>query len=118
MSAGTLEQPTTAQPPTKAEAARARAQWHFEVEPDLVAVYRLEAPDETDRDPLKLLVVNPDTIPTGIMPLWFPAAPAAGKPFPILHVEITPAEMDQIRSGGLMLPHSWRIVEEFRPTQG
>jgi hypothetical protein len=118
MSAGTLEQPTTVQPPTKAEAARARAQWHFEVEPDLVAVYRLEAPDETDRDPLKLLVVNPDTIPTGIMPLAFPASSARGFPYALYLIEITPAEMDRVRTGDLPFPQQWGVAEEFLPPAG
>jgi hypothetical protein len=115
MSAGTIHPPPAAHRPSKAEAARARAMSHFEIEPELVAIYRLEAPDETERDPIKLLEVNRDTIPTGIMPLGFPPAPAQGVPYAIYLIEITPDEMDKIRAGDLPLPHGWRIVEEYRP---
>lgn len=102
-----------ARKPTKPEVARMLARLHREIEPEIVAIYRLEAPDETDRDPIKLLEVNQDTIPTGIVPVGFPPRPDRGVPYPLIIVEITPDEFERHRTGRLPLPRDWRIVEEI-----
>jgi hypothetical protein len=101
--------------PSKVEAARVMAELHYAIEPGMVTVFRLEGPGETDRDPIKLLEVNRDTVTAGIMPLGFPPRPARGEPYGTIIVEVTPAEFDQLRSGTLRLPHDWQMVEEIAP---
>jgi len=102
-----------ARKPSKPEFARTLANRHREIEPELIAAYRLEAPDETDRDPIKLLEVNRETIATGIMPLGFPPSPSRGVPYATVIVEITPEEFEQVQAGRLKLPRGWRIAEEI-----
>jgi hypothetical protein len=97
----------------KHEAARKLAQAHYLVEQGLVSVFRLTGPAETEAEPIKLLEVNRDTVPTGIMPLGFDAAPDRGIPFPSIIVEVTPDEYEQIRSGALALPNGWQIGDEI-----
>jgi hypothetical protein len=97
----------------KREAARRLAQAHYLVEPGLVSVFRLAGPAETDAEPIKLLEVNRDTVPTGIMPLGFDAAPERGILYPSVIVEVTPEEYEQIRSGALALPNGWRIGDDI-----
>jgi hypothetical protein len=97
----------------KHEAARRLAQAHYLVEQGLASVYRLVSPVETETEPIKLLEVNRDTVPTGIMPLGFDAAPERGIPYPSVIVEVTPDEYEQIRSGALVLPNGWQIEEEI-----
>ena len=97
----------------KHEAARQLAQAHYLVEQGLVSIFRLVTPTETDAEPVKLLEVNRDTVPTGIMPLGFDAAPERGIPYPSVIIEVTPEEYEQIRSGALALPNGWQIAEEI-----
>lgn len=116
MSMGILD-PTgaPARQPSKVETARNLAQQHYEIEPEMVTIFRLEQPGETDRDPIKLLEVNRETVAAGIMPLGFPPSPAHGERYGTVIVEITPNEFEQLRSGTLTLPHGWRMVEEIPP---
>ncbi len=97
----------------KQEAARKLAQAHYLVEEGLVGVFRIVSKAETDAEPIKLLEVNRDTVPTGIMPLGFDAAPERGIPYPSVIVEVTPEEYRQIQSAVLRLPNGWQIAEEI-----
>jgi hypothetical protein len=99
--------------PDLREATRSLAQAHYLVEPGLVSIFRLIGPAGTEEEPIKLLEVNRDTVPTGIMPLGFDAAPDRGIPYPSIIVEVTPDEYEQIRSGALALPNGWRIGDEI-----
>jgi hypothetical protein len=99
-------------------ATRKLAQAHFLVEEGLINVFRLVSQTETDAEPIKLLEVNRDTVPTGVMPLAFDAAPERGVPYPSVIVEVTPDEYEQIRSATLRLPNGWRIAEEIPNANG
>lgn len=102
----------------KREAARNLARAHFLVETGLVHVFRLVSKNETEAEPIKLLEVNRFTVPTGIMPLRFDAAPARGIPYPSIIVEVTPDEYQQIQTESLKLPEDWQIAEEIPNENG
>lgn len=95
----------------KHEVAKKLALAHYLVEEGLIGVYRLLSPVETEAEPIKLLEVNRNTIPTGIMPLWFGAVPVHGIPYLSVIIEVTPDEFELIRSHQLALPEDWRIAE-------
>lgn len=97
----------------KRQIAQKLAQAHFSVEEGLIRVFRLVCKQEKAGEPIKLLEVNQDTIPTGIMPLHFDAAPARGIPYPSVIVEVTPSEFELIQGDHLKLPHGWQIGEEI-----
>ena len=110
MSTGTME---PANRLSKLEAARDLARRHYEIDLDLVTIFRLEQPGERDEDPIKLLEVNRETVTAGIMPLGFPPSPHRGHLYATIIVEITPEEFEQVWAGSLSLPSSWRIVDEI-----
>ena len=69
----------------KDEIARKLAEMHYQVEPGITQIFLLRgAPraEASKREPIKLLEVNEETIPTGIMPLQFGARPDKGVPYP------------------------------------
>jgi len=95
----------------KVEVARCLAEAHLEMEPEIRRIVRLVSDDENfGREPLKLLEVNADTSPSGIVPIGFsPDLPRI--PFPFVLVEITPGEFEDVSAGRLALPHGWRLDE-------
>ncbi len=92
-------------------AALARA--HYAVEPGLRAIYRLDGPDPHGFR-IKLLEVNEHTIPTGIVPVGFPAHPASGLHFPSVVIEVTPQEYEAIQHKQLSLPAGWEIRDLYK----
>jgi hypothetical protein len=98
--------------PDKTDAARKLAATHYEVEAGITQIFRvIGRPDAEVRpeEPIKLLEVNQYSIPSGIMPLHFDAAPARGIHFPSVIIEVTPKEFDKIQSRELHLPLGWTI---------
>lgn len=55
-------------------------------------------------EPIVLLEVNENTIPSGVLPIQFPAVPSLGFNFPSVIIEVTPEEFDRIQSRELQLP--------------
>jgi len=97
--------------PDKETAARSLAALHYQFEPGMREIYRLLADDQAEQDPdepIKLLEVNKDTIPAGIMPLGFDGVPISGN-YPTVIIEITPAEFDDVRCGKREVPVGWRL---------
>jgi len=96
--------------------ARELAHKHYEIETGLTHVYWINSTVETGRgatEPIKLLEVNENTVPSGIMPLQFGPSPAFGVHYPSVIVEVTPNEFARIRSGELRLPEGWTVGEEI-----
>jgi hypothetical protein len=95
----------------KVEVARYLAEAHLGMEPEIRRIVRLVS-DEEDcgQEPLKLLEVNPDTPPFGIVPLGFAPDPPR-VPFPFVLIEVTPGEFEEVSAGRLALPHGWRLDE-------
>lgn len=100
---------------SKIETANNLAQVHFMNEPKLKHVRLLESIDESDpREPIKLLEVVEGTIERGIEPILFPADPARGIEYPVLIVEISPSEYENIQNNtsGLTV-HGWSVGSEL-----
>lgn len=93
----------------KDEVARLLAEAHRTLEPTISLIVRLLAErEDDDREPVKLLEVNPATSPSGIFPIAFTADPPR-VPYPSVVVEVTEAEFEQISAGTLPLPAGWRL---------
>lgn len=100
----------------KAKAAKELARKHYQVETGLKRIFRVTGPVEDEiapLEPIKLLEVNENTVPSGVMPLGFDPVPAAGIPFPSVIIEVTPTEFEQIRTNELKLPHGWGLSDEI-----
>lgn len=93
----------------KDEVAASLIAWHFRIEPELRAVYRIIATDENAAgEPIKLLEVNAASVETGrVVPFAFGAA--GDITYPSVVAEVTPAEMDAIRQRKIPLPAGWSL---------
>jgi hypothetical protein len=94
------------------EVAKKIAQTHYRIEPGITAIYTIcdNTPNGGLSDaPIRLLEVNANTPPSGILPIQFDPVPASGIPYPSVIVEVTPGEFEKIRRQELPLPHGWAI---------
>lgn len=99
----------------KGEVAKALAEAHRKIEPGINRIVRVIADQEQASDePVKLLEVNPDTSPSGIVPIAFGPDPPR-IPFPSVVIEVTEAEFENIRTGRLPLPDGWRLGDTLYP---
>ena len=101
----------------KENAALSLAQMHFRYEPGMCEIYRLidvDADEQDPSEPIKLLEVNADTFPSGILPLGFDPIPASGN-FPSVIIQVTPAEFHKVQCGELQLPAGWQISQPPLP---
>src|SRR5262245_48800053 len=105
---------------SKSEVARLLAEQHYEIEPGLQGIFclmRTDGAEESPNEPIKLLEVNANTIPAGILPLHFGPSPSQGITYASIIVEVTPDEFEQVRIGALKLPNNWEIGSEIhKPT--
>lgn len=99
------------------EESAALARAHYQVEPGLRAIYRLESADPNDLR-IKLLEVNEQTVPTGIVPVGFPPHPASGLHYPSVVIEVTPQEYEAIQRKQLDLPSSWEVRDAYERPAG
>lgn len=100
--------------PTKDEEALELARTHYQVEPGMTQIFRItgSADDEfRPNEPIKLLDVNENTVPSGIMPIHLGPSPASGRNFPTIIVEVTPDEFQKIQNRQFELPHGWEVGE-------
>jgi hypothetical protein len=100
----------------KDQVAKKLADKHFDLEPGITRIFKLRAEpalEEMSGTPIKLLEVNVDTPPSGIMPLYFGPVPSSGINYPSVIVEVTPDEFEKIQLHELKLPNGWMIGEEF-----
>jgi hypothetical protein len=98
--------------PNLSEEAAALARAHYELEPGLRAIYRLEGPNPNDLR-IKLLEINEQTVPTGVIPVGFPPHPASGLHYPAVVIEVTPQEYEAIRRKELDLPDGWEVRDAY-----
>jgi hypothetical protein len=99
----------------KIEVAKILAERHYQTDPTVIKIFRLKAesldqesqPDE----PIKLLEISTETIPSGIMPLGFEPHPASGIDYSSIIIEVTPEEFDAIQQETLPLPNNWHLGE-------
>lgn len=95
------------------KAARRLAEAHYQTDSGITQIFRLRrAKDQAEvksDEPIKLLEINSNTIPSGIMPLQFDPDLASGVAYPSVIVEITPEEFEALRVGKLKLPNDWKL---------
>lgn len=92
--------------------AKLLAEKHYHIEPSITEIHTIHSgtPSHPPQlEPIKLLEVNPNTVASGILPLWFDAVPASGIPYPSVIIEVTPGEYEQIRRNELKLPDGWLL---------
>jgi hypothetical protein len=107
--------------PNKTDVARRLAETHYQVEAGITQIFQIVGRPEAElrpEEPIKLLEVNQFSIPSGVMPLYFDAAPARGIHFPSVIVEVTPEEFTKIRSQELKLPEGWTLGDLFPKSDG
>ena len=105
----------------KAVVAREMAQQHFQIEPGLMSILQCtgnSAVESSPTEPIKLLEVNNDTVPVGVIPLHFGPLPRNGIFFPSVIIEITPDEFQRIESSELSLPDGWNSRNAIPKTAG
>jgi hypothetical protein len=98
--------------PTKDEAARELARKHYQIETGMTQIFRITGPADVEfrpTEPIKLLEVNENTVPSGVVPIQFGPSPAAGLNYSSIIVEVTPDEFQRIRNQQLKLPHGWEV---------
>jgi len=98
--------------PTKDEEATVLARKHYELEAGLTQVFRITGTAELELrpvEPIKLLEVNENTVPSGIMPIQFGPSPASGFYYPSIILEVTPDEFQRIQNQELKLPNGWKV---------
>lgn len=96
----------------KEEVRKKLARAHYTFEPGITQIFAIwgtPAYEALPSEPIKLLEVNQNTIPSGIMPLGFDPAPASGIPFSSIIIEVTPEELEKIQRQELALPHGWTL---------
>ncbi|MDQ2799408.1 MAG: hypothetical protein M3Y13_07170 [Armatimonadota bacterium] len=99
---------------TKDEVTVELAEAHYSMDNGLRAIYRLLGDDEDDaQEPIKLLEINEDTIPAGIIPLYFRVRPTRNVFYSYVIVEIKPEEFEQLQQGRLELPDGWKPGELY-----
>ena len=100
----------------KDEVAKRLARKHYDIEPGITRIFKLRDKPELESltsAPIKLLEINADSAPSGIMPLYFGPVPGSDIPYPTVIVEVTHDEFDRIRLQELKLPDGWTIDEEY-----
>jgi hypothetical protein len=99
---------SAAMPITKEEAARVLAEAHFGIEDGLERVFIIRAGIDDPREPIKLLEVNANTVPTGSIEA-IPFSPSKDIPFVTEIAEISPEEFSRLERGELALPQGWTL---------
>jgi len=96
---------------TKDQVARELARAHADLEQAVRKIIRIVSIDRENRpdEPIKLLEINIDTVPVGIMPIAF--TPSEDVPYASIVIEITPSEFNQLQKQKLKLPEAWQISD-------
>jgi hypothetical protein len=97
--------------PSKKEAADNLIDWHFQVEPELLEVYRIASDnEEAPEEPIKLLEINAATPASGSVDA-FSFAPSADTPYRTVVAEITPEEFERLKRNEIKLPAGWSLAK-------
>ncbi len=98
--------------PDKDAVAATLARRHYQVEAGVTHIFRVTGKanaEERPGEPIKLLEVNENTVPAGILPLGFDPVPAQGILYPAVIIEVTPDEYEKIKARKLKLPNGWKV---------
>ncbi len=95
---------------TKQDIAQELAAAHSGSEDSVIRILRLTSErEDQDDEPIKLLEVNVETVPSGVMPVYF--GPTDDVPFASVAVELTGSEYTALRANELELPDNWKLGE-------
>lgn len=98
--------------PTKDEVIPGLVKWHFQVDPEMVKVYRFLSSNEDDpHEPIKFLEVSPDTPASGSV-MTFTFGGTVDVPYRTTVATITPDEMEQVQRNEIPLPPGWNWDEK------
>jgi len=100
----------------KIETANRLAQYHFNAEPNLRAIFVLEPLGSDDDDePVKLLEVVDGSVAKDIFAIGFAPDASAGIPYRSVVVEVSPNELPQLQHRGFVdiRGRKWKIGEEL-----
>lgn len=100
----------------KDETAQMIADQHFDLEPEMVHIFRLVSSPEVESresEPIKFLEVNGGTVSAGILPLHFGPMPNIGVHYSTIIISVTPEEFQKIEARELKLPMDWKIGAEL-----
>lgn len=103
--------------PDKETVARTLADAHFTVDSGTMRIFRVLGSKKREalaEEPIKLLEVNRDTFPAGIMPICFGPHTPSGISYPSVIIEITPQEFNDLKQSKLKLPRGWNLGPELR----
>jgi hypothetical protein len=103
----------------KDEEARELARKHYQVESGMTQIFRIIGSADvevTPTEPIKLLEVNENTVPSGIMPIQFGPSPASGLHYSSIILEVTPDEFQRIQNDELKLPNGWKVGDPIPRT--
>lgn len=98
------------------DAAKTLARKHYELESDLTVIVFYSSRTNgaaPSLEPVKLLEVNVNTVPSGVLPLHFGPAPGSRVDYPSVIIEVTPEEYEKIRRHELSLPAGWDIPQDL-----
>jgi hypothetical protein len=102
-------------PSGKRKIAHLLAQYHFNAEPNLRAIFVLEPLGSDDDDePVKLLEVVDGSVAKDTFAVGFAPDPGAGIPYRSVVVEISPRELPELKDRGFLMirGRKWKIGEE------
>ncbi len=105
---------------TKDQVAARLAETHYLLEGGMRQIFRIrnDAAEDAAAEPIKFLEVNADTVPAGILPVYFGAHEERGIPYATVIVDVTPDEFERLQAHELTLPDGWRVGEPFpRPAE-
>lgn len=95
-------------------AAERIAERDYEAISSIEHICRLIGDDEHRPDePVKMLEVDSETIPSGMQPLCFGHCPEQGINYPCILISVTPEEFDCIEDGSMRLPNGWRREQSY-----
>jgi hypothetical protein len=98
---------------SKQQAARDLVAHHFQVEPDLKAVYVFVDQNGASDAPIRLLEVNAATVPSGSVEV-FSFAPTGQIPYPVQIAEVTEEEFEALQRDPTALPAGWALDQATR----
>ena len=101
--------------PVKDDVAQRLADAHYILEEGISEIYRITSPNGEDGqyEPIKLLEVNRNTVPMGVVPVYF--GPGRNIPYPSIIMDLTPEEFAELTNGKITLPNDWVLNKKPLP---
>ncbi len=97
---------------TREALARELVDYHVLVEDGIICAFLYtRAGGDPPEEPIKLLEVSRATVPAGIAPIYF--GPSRDVPLPVVLIELTEWEFEDVISGSLPLPPGWEQSVEL-----